>query len=139
MLDKDDVQDGKAETIAGISVVILSILVIMIATMMTVALWKFTTILSGTTNKADLSFFIVFIEILSIMTWAAASFAIGLVISIATDEIYEYKHIRALSILDLVTIDASVVNFGIIGLILYKSSKVASLRRKLAITDPTQL
>ena len=137
MLDKEKVLDSETETIAGLSVVVLSILVIMIATMMTVALWKFTTLLSGTTNKADLRLFIVFIEILSIMPWAAATFAIGLEISIVNDDIYEYQHIRAVSIMDLVTIDASVINFGIIGMILYKSSKVASLRRKLAVTDPT--
>ena len=139
MLDREKVLNSETETIAGLCVVVLSILVIMIATMMTVALWKFTTILSGTTNKADLRLFIVFIEILSIMTWAAATFSIGLEICIVNEDIYEYQHIRAVSIMDLVTIDASVINFGIIGLILYKSSKVASLRRKLAVTDPTQL
>ena len=138
-LDQENVLDGETETISGVSIVILSILVVTIATMMTVALWKFTAILSGTTNKADLRIFIIFIEILSIMTWAAASFAIGLEFCIAYDEIFYYQHIRAISIMDLVTVDASVVNFGIIGLILYKSSKVASMRRKLAVTDPTQL
>ena len=97
---------------------------------MTVALWKFTQLVSRMPFKSDLNRCLIFIEILSILGWAAASFGIGIEFCCHYNDIYNYKYIRSIAIMDLITIDANLINFTIMWLILYKSFKASGLRLK---------
>ena len=64
--------------LSGISMILLCTVVLTIATFMSVALWKFTRIVSSMPFRSDLNRFLIFIEILSILGWAAGSFGIGI-------------------------------------------------------------
>ena len=116
-----NITDTEQGTLSGVSLVLLSVLVLVVASFMTVALWKFTQLVSRMPFKSDLNRCLVFIEILSILGWAVGSFGIGIEFCCHYNDIYSYKYIRSIAIMDLITIDANLINFTIMWLILYKS------------------
>ena len=126
--------------LSGVSMVLLCLVVFVIATIMSMALWKFTRIVSSMPFKSDLNRFLIFIEILSIFGWAAGSFGIGIEYCVNYDSLYEYKYMRDITIMDLTTINANLINFTVMALILNRSSNAAGQRHKqLSMINPTLL
>lgn len=61
--------------------------------------------------------------------WAIATISIGVIVTVYYADLYEYVHIRALTVLETISIDATFINFMIMALILVRSSYVATLNQ----------
>lgn len=64
------------------------------------------------------------------MIWSAAWIIIGIDFLVHMRNLKAYSHVKMITITDEISINANLVNFMIMALILYKSAKVAALRRR---------
>lgn len=64
------------------------------------------------------------------MIWSAAWVAIGIDFLVHMENLSLYSHVKMITITDEISINANLANFLIMALILYKSVRVAALRRR---------
>ena len=64
------------------------------------------------------------------MVWATTALYIGYVFIIHFDDIYDYRYVKTITLIDLISIDANFVNFMIMASILFRSSQVATLNHE---------
>ena len=127
---RNTVFEESSGVFAGSILVALALLVIIIAAFMTSALWKSTRVLARSPVKNDLNTCLIGVQIVTVLFWAAASICLATTFFVHFETIFSYKNMMTISICDMSSMNANFINFIIIGLILYKSQRVAKLRHR---------
>ena len=113
-----------------LSVCLLFAVLIIVMTFLTWALTKFIVIVSRSPFKKDLNRCLIFVQILCILLWVCAAVGLGVIYTVKHAQLFEYRNIYTITVLDLIMKNVNTVNFSIIWLILFRSSQAAILRNK---------
>ena len=116
--------------LVGLTYFIITGVVIVTSALMTIALLKFVKIIQQKNFKKDLNRVFIGLQIASLMIWSAAWIAIGIDFLVHMENLSLYSHVKMITITDEISINANLANFLIMALILYKSARVAALRRR---------
>ena len=127
---RNTIFEASSGIFAGLTLTVLALLVLIIATFLTSALWKSTRVLARSPVNSELNTCLIGVQIFTVLFWAAASICLAAVFFVHFETLFSYRNMLTISICDLSSINANFVNFIIMGLVLHKSQKVAKLRHR---------
>ena len=125
--------DEDTKIMLCISICTLTLIVFLTTAFMVIALLKFIRVFSSPAFNMNLNKLFIVVQILTISTWFFLAMAIGFIMTLNYDSIFEYTTVKALTLVELILINVNFINFMMMAHILFRSTVASQFNQKVSL------
>ena len=125
--------DEETKIMVSISICTLTLIVFLTTAFMVIALLKFIRVFSSPAFNMNLNKLFIVVQILTISTWFFLAMAIGFIMTLNYDSIFEYTTVKALTLVELILINVNFINFMMMAHILFRSTVASQFNQKVSL------